>query len=285
MNQAQEFRRLLARPGIVVAPGVYDGIGARAAQAAGFPAVYMTGNGAMASLLGKPDLGLATMSEMVQRAHQLAACVDIPLICDADTGYGGLGNIRRTVQEFEAAGLAGVHIEDQVMPKRCGALGGVKVVPLEESVDRIRMALKARRSPDFAVIARTDAKDAVSFEEALRRAQAYDAVGADLVMVEGLENLEQIRKVVESVRCPVLFNIYETSPGQAYPVRALEAAGVKVAINCLTATLCAASLMRDLMRSFYEEGNTAAYCRQMMPMQEYTELLGIEGELQLKDWD
>ncbi|RKJ83048.1 carboxyvinyl-carboxyphosphonate phosphorylmutase [Butyricicoccus sp. 1XD8-22] len=285
MNQAQEFRRLLAQPGIVVAPGVYDGIGARAAQAAGFPAVYMTGNGAMASLLGKPDLGLATMSEMVQRAHQLTACVDIPLICDADTGYGGLGNIRRTVQEFEAAGLAGVHIEDQVMPKRCGALGGVKVVPLEESVDRIRMALKARRSPDFAVIARTDAKDAVSFEEALRRAQAYDAVGADLVMVEGLENLEQIRKVVESVRCPVLFNIYETSPRQAYPVRALEAVGVKVAINCLTATLCAASLMRDLMHSFYEEGSTAAYCRQMMPMQEYTELLGIEEELQLKDWD
>ena len=135
---------MLNAAGSIVAPGVFDAMGARAAQSAGFQAVYMTGNGSMASLLGKPDLGLATMSEMVGRAHQIASCVDIPLICDADTGYGGLGNIRRTVEEFEAAGVAAIHIEDQVMPKRCGALGGVQLVPLEESVDRIRAAMKAR---------------------------------------------------------------------------------------------------------------------------------------------
>ncbi len=284
MNQAKNFRSLLEQSGIVVAPGVYDGIGARAAQAEGFSALYMTGNGAMASLLGKPDLGLATMSEMVQRAHQIAACVKIPLICDADTGYGGLGNIRRAVEEFESAGVAGIHIEDQVLPKRCGALGGVQVVSLEESVDRIRAAQKARRNPDFAIIARTDAKDAVSLEEALRRACAYDAAGADLVMVEGLDSLEQIRAVTESVHCPVLFNIYESSPRQAYPIKSLEAAGVKVAINCLTTTLCAASLMRDMMRALRREGSTASYCERMMPMKEYTELLGIEDELQFKDW-
>lgn len=285
MDQASRFRSMLNAAGSIVAPGVFDAMGARAAQSAGFQAVYMTGNGSMASLLGKPDLGLATMSEMVGRAHQIASCVDIPLICDADTGYGGLGNIRRTVEEFEAAGVAAIHIEDQVMPKRCGALGGVQLVPLEESVDRIRAAMKARHSSDFIIIARTDAKDAVSFEEALRRARAYDAIGADMVMVEGLENLEQIEQVVQSISCPVLFNIYECAPDQVHQIKDLEAAGVKLIVNCLTTTLCTATLLRDIMFSFRDTGSTAAYYEQMMPMKEYTELLGIEDELNFKDWE
>lgn len=284
MNKAKIFRDMLNAPGMIVAPGVYDALGARAVQSAGFRAVYMTGNGAMASLLGKPDLGLATMTEMISRAHQISACCDLPLVCDADTGYGGLGNIKRTVEEFEAAGVAAIHIEDQIIPKRCGALGGIQVVPLRDATDRIRAAVKARSDDNFCIIARTDSKDAVSFEEALQRIRAFEDAGADLVMVEGLENLEQIRTVVETVSCGVLYNIYESARDQCYPLADLEQIGVKLSINCLTSTLCAAKLLRDMYRSLKETSSTAAYFDHMMPMREYTQLLGIDEETGFKDW-
>lgn len=282
MNNAAKFRELMTAQGAVVCPGVYDAIGARAVQKAGFKAFYMTGNGAMASLLGKPDLSLATMTEMVTRAHQLAACVDIPLLCDADTGYGGLGNVRRTVEEFEAAGIAGVHIEDQITQKRCGALGGVQLVSLEEASNRIEVALKARRSSDFTIIARTDAKDVCGLEEAIRRGRRFAEIGADAIMVEGLDSLDEIKAVVDGVGAPTLFNIYERSQADAYNVRELEAAGVKIIINCLTSTLCSAALMEKLYADFMATGSTAAYVDRMLPMSEYTELLGIERETALK---
>lgn len=284
MNKAKIFRDMMNAPGMIVAPGVYDALGARAVQAEGFKAVYMTGNGAMASLLGKPDLGLATMSEMISRAHQISACCELPLICDADTGYGGMGNIKRTVEEFEAAGIAAIHIEDQIIPKRCGALGGVQVVPLHDATDRIRAAVKARTDRDFCIIARTDSKDAVSFEEALTRVKAFEDAGADMVMVEGLENLEQIRCVVESVKCGVLYNIYESAPEQCYNLKELENIGVQLTINCLTTTLCAAKLLRDMYHSLRVTGSTAEYYERMMPMGEYTKLLGIADETEFKDW-
>lgn len=282
MNNTRKLRQLLERPGAVVAPGVYDALGARIVESVGFQAFYMTGNGAMASLIGKPDLALATMTEMVMRAHQLAACVDIPLICDADTGYGGLGNVRRTVQEFEAAGVAAIHIEDQVAQKRCGALGGVQLVPVEEAANRIETAVKARKSEDFIIIARTDARDVYGLEEAIRRSRQYVEAGADMVMVEGLKNLEEIRSVVEETGAPVFFNIYEATPEEAFSVAELEKAGVKMIINCLTSTLYNAANMKKLYEEFYRTGSTAAYVDQMMSMGEYTRLLGIEAESSLK---
>lgn len=281
MSSAGKFRALMAEPGAVVCPGVYDGIGARLVEDVGFKAFYMTGNGAMASLLGKPDMGLATMTEMVTRAHQLAASVDIPLICDADTGYGGLINVRRTVEEFEAAGVAGIHIEDQIVQKHCGALGNVKVVSSKEAADRIEMALKSRRNDDFFIIARTDSKDALGIEEAIRRAKLFAQVGADAVMVEGLDSIDEIRRVAEAVDVPMLFNIYERRVQDAYSVSQLEDAGVKIVINCLTSTLYSAALLKKLYQDFYEQGTTAAYVDKMLPMKEYTRIMGIERELNL----
>lgn len=279
-TKAKKLRELM-NAGTVVAPGVYDALGARIAQNVGFEAVYMTGNGAMASLLGKPDMGLATMSEMVTRAHQLAACVEIPLICDADTGYGGLGNVKRTVEEFESAGIAGIHIEDQVCPKRCGALGGVQVVSLHDSLLRLDTALTARKDNDFLIIARTDAKGVLGFDAAIERGKSYAAHGADAVMIEGMDSLDEIRRVVDSVDAPVLFNIYEHSGGNAFNVHELEQIGVKIIINCLTSTLYVSNILKTMMHEFKRTGTTAGFVDGMMPMDEYTHILGIEAEMEL----
>lgn len=281
MNGAKKFRELMRRPGAVVAPGVYDGIGARVVEQTGFDAVYMTGNGAMASLLGKPDMGLATMTEMVMRAHQLAACVDIPLICDADTGYGGLGNVRRTVEEFEAAGIAGIHIEDQICPKRCGALGGVQVVSREESLARIELALKSRRSDDFFIIARTDSKGVIGFDEAIERGKLFARAGADAIMIEGYNNLDEVKRAVDSLDAPILFNIFERSKADAYNVRELEAIGVKIIINCLTSTMYSAAVLKNMMETFKQTGTTESFVDGMLSMQEYTHILGIEREMEI----
>lgn len=281
MNGAKKFRELMRRPGAVVAPGVYDGIGARVVEQTGFDAVYMTGNGAMASLLGKPDMGLATMTEMVMRAHQLAACVDIPLICDADTGYGGLGNVRRTVEEFEAAGIAGIHIEDQICPKRCGALGGVQVVSREESLARIELALKSRRSDDFFIIARTDSKGVIGFDEAIERGKLFAKAGADAIMIEGYNNLDEVKRAVDSIDAPILFNIFERSKADAYNVRELEAIGVKIIINCLTSTMYSAAVLKNMMETFKQTGTTESFVDGMLSMQEYTHILGIEREMEI----
>lgn len=281
MNGAKKFRDLMRRPGAVVAPGVYDGIGARVVEQTGFDAVYMTGNGAMASLLGKPDMGLATMTEMVMRAHQLAACVDIPLICDADTGYGGLGNVRRTVEEFEAAGIAGIHIEDQICPKRCGALGGAQVVSREESLARIELALKSRRSDDFFIIARTDSKGVIGFDEAIERGKLFARAGADAIMIEGYNNLDEVKRAVDSIDAPILFNIFERSKADAYNVRELEAIGVKIIINCLTSTMYSAAVLKNMMETFKQTGTTESFVDGMLSMQEYTHILGIEREMEI----
>lgn len=282
MNKASKLRQLLGRPGAVVAPGVYDALGARIVESLGFEAFYMTGNGAMASLLGKPDLALATMTEMVMRAHQLAACVDIPLICDADTGYGGLGNVRRTVEEFEAAGVAAIHIEDQVVQKRCGALGGVQLVSIEEASNRIETAANARRNDDFMIISRTDAKDVYGIDEAIRRVRQYVRAGADMVMVEGLTSLDEIKKVADSVDAPMFFNIYERVKEEAFSVGDIEKCGAKLIVNCLTSTLYNAANLKKLYSHFKETGSTADFADLMMPMSEYTQILGIERETSLK---
>src|SRR5437762_7900964 len=179
MTQAARFRELLRRDGMVVAPGAYDCITARLIERAGFDAVYMTGAGTAATL-GYPDFGLVTMSEMVANAGRIAATVALPIIADADTGYGNELNVVRTVREFETAGVAGIHIEDQGFPKKCGHLEDKEIVPREEWLAKIRAATQSRRSPDFLVIARTDSRAVAGFDEAILRANAAIAAGADM---------------------------------------------------------------------------------------------------------
>src|SRR3984893_18474878 len=200
MPPPTRLRQLLAGPNLLVAPGAYDALSARLIAQDGFPAAYMTGLGTAASVLGQPDVGLLTMSEMVARASALASVIgDLPLIADADTGYGNPINVRRTVHEYERAGVAAIHIEDQVWPKKCGHMEGKQVIPLDEMVQKIRAAVDARQDPDFVVIARTDANAVYGLEDALRRGQAYREAGADVIFIEAPRSMEELRAIAQTV--------------------------------------------------------------------------------------
>lgn len=195
ISRAARLRRSLAGDKIVVAPGIYDMISARLADRMGFDALYMTGYGTVASHLGLPDAGLATYSEMVQRVGQMAGGTEAPLVADADTGYGGLINVQRTVRGYEAAGAAAIQIEDQEMPKKCGHTLGRRVVPLEDILLKIKVALEARREPDTLIVARTDARTTHGLDEALRRGEAFVKAGADMVFIESPETEEELARI------------------------------------------------------------------------------------------
>lgn len=205
MSRASKLRTMLKQDGMIVAPGAYDCITARTIAQAGFSAVYMTGAGTAATL-GYPDYGLVTMSEMAENAGRIAAAVDVPVIADADTGYGNELNATRTVREYEKRGVAGLHIEDQGFPKKCGHLDNKVIVPLDEYIAKIRAAVAAKRDPDFLIIARTDSRAVLGFEEAIRRANASLAAGADMAFVEAPQTVEEVASVPKLVKGPCLFN-------------------------------------------------------------------------------
>ncbi|MDO9435399.1 MAG: isocitrate lyase/PEP mutase family protein [Hydrogenophaga sp.] len=223
------MRQLLARPGLVVAPGAYDGIGARLIEQAGFVAVYMTGAGT-AMARGYPDFGLLTQTEMADNGGVMARSVRIPVIADADTGYGSELNVIRTVREYEARGVAAIHIEDQVSPKRCGHLDGKEVVARNEFVSKIRAAVEARRSREFLIIARTDARAVMGLDEAIDRANAALDVGADIAFVEATQTLEETQQVPRRVRGACLLNMVGGGRTPVLDVSLAEAMGYKLAI-------------------------------------------------------
>lgn len=229
MKPTARLRELLGQPGIVTAPGAYDAITARLIEQAGFAAVYMTGAGTSMAR-GFPDFGLLSMSEMVDNAAVLARTVEIPLIADADTGYGNELNVTRTVREFEARGVAGIHIEDQASPKRCGHLDGKEIIPQAEFIWKIRAAVAARRDADFLIIARTDSRAVAGFDEAIARANAALAAGAGMAFVEAMQTTEELAMVPQRVKGPCLLNVV---PGGKTPLITLpeaQALGYRVAI-------------------------------------------------------
>lgn len=242
-----KLREMLNSSEMVVAPFVYDGLQAKIAERTGFKAVYMTGFGTAAAR-GYPDLGLITMTEMVQNVRAISHAVDLPVICDADTGYGNPVNVWRTVREYEEAGAAALHIEDQVFPKRCGFLTGKQVIPSEEMVPKVRAACDARRDPNFVIIARTDALAVNGWDDVARRARAYRAAGADLIFVDGIRTIDDLKRyVTELGDLPLLYN------GSLLPVADLERYGFKITIH--TGTLMAAFVaMRDAMRQLKDTG-------------------------------
>jgi 2-methylisocitrate lyase-like PEP mutase family enzyme len=229
MTQAARFRELLRRDGMIVAPGAYDCITARMIARAGFDCVYMTGAGTAATL-GYPDFGLVTMSEMVDNAGRIAAAVDLPVIADADTGYGNELNVSRTVREYEARGVAGIHVEDQGFPKKCGHLDDKEIVPREDWLAKIRAAAAARRTPDFTIIARTDARAVIGFDEAIARANAALAAGADMAFVEAPQTLDEVAAVPRLVKGPCLLNVVRGGKTPEVKFADAERMGYKLAI-------------------------------------------------------
>ncbi|MGP0075839.1 MAG: oxaloacetate decarboxylase [Bryobacteraceae bacterium] len=229
MGKARELRELLRQDGIITAPGAYDCITARMIEQAGYSAIYMTGAGTAAAL-GYPDYGLVTMSEMVENAGRIAAAVKVPVVADADTGYGNELNVVRTVREYEQRGVAGIHIEDQGFPKKCGHLENKTVVPLEDYVAKIRAAVSAKCDGDFLIIARTDARAALGFEEAVRRANASLDAGADMVFVEAAESLEEVAAVPRLVHGPCVLNMVWRGKTPDVPLDDARKMGYKLAI-------------------------------------------------------
>jgi len=243
-----QLRELLKGPEMVLAPFVYDCLQAKVAEAAGFKTIYMTGFGTAATR-GFPDLGLLTMSEMLQNVRAIAHAVNVPVICDADTGYGNPINVWRTVREYEEAGAAALHIEDQVWPKKCGLLGGKQVIPMEQMVPKVRAACDARRDRNFVIIARTDALAVNGWDDVVRRARAYREVGADLIFVDGIRTVDDIKQYASKLGdLPLLYN------GGLLPVKELAAYGFKVTIH--TSSLMASYVhFRDAMRELKETGS------------------------------
>ena len=216
MRQSARLRELLKSGRTLVVPGCYNALSAKILEKVGFPAVYMTGYGTSLSLLGMPDAGLATMTEMQANARFIANAVDVPLIADSDNGYGNAINVIRTVREYIQTGAAGIHIEDQIMPKRCGHVAGRQVIPIDEAIGKYRAAADARDAadPDFLLIARTDARGAHggSLDEAIRRANAYLEAGADMAFVEGPTDLSEIERICSEVKGPIFYNQTGISP-------------------------------------------------------------------------
>ena len=253
------LRALIARGPALYVPGCYNAMSARVLEAAGFEAIYMTGYGTSLALTGMPDVGLATMSEMVANARYIAAAVEVPLIADADTGFGNAINVIRTVREYIAAGVAGIHLEDQVMPKRCGHVAGRLVIPLEEAVGKIRAAADARDAadPDFVLVARTDARGASggSLDEAIRRANAFLAAGADLAFIEGPTSADEVRRICREVQGPVFYNMTGVSP--RFTLDELRALQIAVCISPNAMLRSALAAMHDLAAQMKAEGPVA----------------------------
>ncbi len=229
MSKTQILRTLIDGEGMTIAPGAYDGLTATLVGKAGFPAVYMTGSGTSGSM-GYPDFGLLTLTEMVQNAARMNACIDVPLIADADTGYGNELNVVRTVQEFERAGVAAIHMEDQEFPKKCGHLDDKQVIPLEDYLAKIRAAADARTDPNFMIIARTDSRAVIGFEEAIKRANAALEAGADIAFVEAPQTIEEVKEVPKLVNGPCLLNVVHRGKTPAVEFGDAEAMGYKLAI-------------------------------------------------------
>jgi carboxyvinyl-carboxyphosphonate phosphorylmutase len=264
MRASTRLRELLKGPDIVVAPGAYDGFSARLVEAAGFKAAYMTGAGTAASHLGQPDLGLTTLTEMATHAAHLAGCLSIPLIADADTGYGNVLNVVRTVREYERAGVAGLHIEDQVAPKKCGHIAGKQVIPTNEFCDKIRAASEYRTDPDLLIIARTDARAVTGLDDAIERGNRYAEAGADVIFVEAPQSMDEVQRIAREVKAPLLANMVPGGKTPAVKFSDLERLGFRIVIYpavCMGAAV--AAIERSLARlrereTDWEEGPVLA---------------------------
>jgi carboxyvinyl-carboxyphosphonate phosphorylmutase len=274
-SMSSRLRSLLTRDSILVAPGAHDVLTARIIEREGFEAVYMTGYGTSASLLGKPDVQLLTMTEMVQRAACMAEAVSVPVIADADTGYGNAINVMRTVREYEKAGVACAQIEDQVAPKKCGHMLGREVIPAGEMAGKIKAACDARHDEDFMIMARTDARTTHGLQEALERGKAYEEAGADILFIESVESEDEMRAATSSFGVPVLANMLEHGRTPLLSAKQLEAIGYDIVIFCVSSTYVAARAVTDLMRTLRAEGTTKTMLDRMVTFEEFNKLLGL----------
>jgi 2,3-dimethylmalate lyase len=269
---------------IVLAPGCYDALSARLVEEAGFPAAYMTGFGTAASRLGRPDIGLLTLTEMADNARRIAQAVEIPVIADADTGYGNPINVIRTVHEYEAAGIAAVHIEDQVMPKKCGHMEGKELIACGEMVAKVQAAVAARHSPSFLIIARTDARAPEGLDAAIERARAYRQAGADVLFVEAPQSVAEIETIASTFEdVPLLFNYAEGGKTPPVSHEQLRRLGFSIAIFPISTLLTATAAIRAALAQIKVDGTPIELLGGMLPFNDFLDFIGMPEIRELED--
>ncbi|HQP66651.1 MAG TPA: isocitrate lyase/PEP mutase family protein [Quisquiliibacterium sp.] len=275
MSAAQTLRSLLARRELIQAPGAPDPLTARLVERAGFPAVYMTGFGATAVRLGQPDLGLMTLNEMTGVARDMVRATGLPVIADADTGYGGVNNLMRTIEEYAQAGVAAIHLEDQTLPKRCGQLSGATLVSADEQVRRLKAARQTRGSHPMLLIGRTDALGVHGLEEALDRARRYFDAGADLVFVDGVKTIAQAEGIARGLEAPKVLSVVDGNETAALTAAQIQDLGFDIAFYALSTLFTAARAVADTLAALRRDGTTIGRADQMMTYAEFSEVVDL----------
>jgi methylisocitrate lyase len=276
VTRARRLRELLAGGETLLVPGAYNALVARVLETEGFPAIYTGGYAAAAAGFGLPDIGIVTGSEMVDHVSRISSAVSLPVIADADTGYGELVNVARTVREYERAGAAAVQIEDQVFPKRCGHMEGKRVIPQEEMVRKVRAALSAREDPDTVIIARTDAIAVTGLDDAVERMLAYRDAGADVIFPDAPRSIDELRAITAAVDAPLVANMSEHGKTPLLSRSELADLGYRIALYPTSTLFAAAQSAREIARSLREDGTTRDTLDRMMPFGELNELVGLE---------
>lgn len=277
-SPGRRLRSLLSRRGAIRSLGAHDVFSALVAQEAGFETIFLGGFGTSASLLGLPDLNLLTLDEMTGAVRRMASRLTVPLVADGDTGHGGVHNVRRTVQEFERAGAAGVILEDQVSPKRCGHFSGKDVIPAVDMVTKLRAALDARSDPNFVIIARTDARAVAGMAEAIRRARLYRAAGADMAFIEAPHGEDELKLIPRKVKGPLLVNMLTGGQTANPPAADLERWGYKIIVYPVESLMVTATAVRRLARAVLESGSVDNVRHEMVGFSDLKSFLGFEGE-------
>lgn len=281
MTQAQKIRAALSEKGVLVMPGIYDCLSARIATRAGFEVIFITGYSLSASLLGEPDFGLLTQSEMLQAAQRICNVTPLPVIVDADTGYGNAINVMRTVKELMHAGAAGMFLEDQVWPKRCGHMKGKEVVALEEYLRKLHAAIDARAGNDLYIVARTDARQALGLEEAIRRGVAFKEAGADAVFIEAPQSKEEMRAIARSVPGPLVANMIERGVTPTMRPEELKELGFELIVWPLSPIYACAQALKEVYSTLRRAGSTAEMIDRLIPFDEFHEIIGLNEKYAL----
>lgn len=276
MNSRQLLKRLLGRDELLIAPGCFDGLSARLVEEAGFEAAYLSG-GAVARSLGIPDIGLVTMSETIERAAQVVAAVKLPIIADADTGYGNAVNLVRTVREFERIGVAAIHIEDQITPKRCGHLDGKEVISLGEMEKKLEAALAARTDSEFCIIARTDARGVHGFDDAIARARSFAKLGVDAIFVEAPQSEQELAEIPLRIPdVPLLVNVFKGGKTPMLPIKRLQQMGYRIAIYPSETQRAAIHAMRLALATLKRDGTTESIDEALTTFKERDRVVGLD---------
>lgn len=282
MKKTTLFKQYISDPEILVLLGAHDALTAKIIEETGFKAVTMGGYSATASLLGKPDLSLLTLTEMVECYRRTVATVDIPVFVDGDTGHGGVFNVVRTVQEIESTGAAGMFIEDQVYPKRCGHMKGKQVIPTQEMVAKLKAALDARKDPNFVLMARTDALAVNGIDDAIERMAVYREVGADLLFVEAPESVEQMRRICSELNGPCIANMIKGGISPYLSAKSLQEIGYAVVAHPVTLTYVVAQAAADFVKIFKEKHITETVTDGMMSFEKFNSLVGLN---EMRNWE